>query len=173
MGLEEGTAQAALIYIEALDKKLDAALAKTDGERAEIGRRFELHGQAIVNSIPAAVEKASERIEKTMEGMLDAYLERMHSCTDAQDKSIDNMLAIIETLRVSVEGNGATIKEIKKDQKEINAILTNPDTGVIPRIVNLENRPGRYAIKAWQWMAAGGVSMAGVAFGIVSWILSH
>jgi len=129
--------------------------------------------QSILNSIQPAVEKATDSIEKNMDRMLGAYLERMHSCTDAQDKSIDSMISLIETMRISVDGHGNIIKEIKREQEEIKETLTDPDTGVIPRIINLENRPGRNAIKAWQWMAAGGVSAAGVAFGIVSWILSH
>jgi hypothetical protein len=155
MGIEEAKADAALTYIDALDKKLDAVLENIAGERAESGRRFEVHSQAIINS-------ATEAIEKKFGDLTDAIKERIDdkikACLSDQDRDLG--AAIVD------------IGNIKQDVAELD-VRTRDVPLLRGRIEHLEVRPGQNAIKAWQWMAAGGVSAAGIAFGIISWIIAH
>jgi hypothetical protein len=155
MGLDEAKADSALIYIDALDKKLDAVLANIEGERAEGGRRFELHSQSIVNSATATIERKFAELTEAIKERID---DKIKACLSDQDRDLG--AAIVD------------IGNLKQDVAELD-VRTREVPLLRGRIEHLETKPGQNAIKAWQWMAAGGVSAAGVAFGIVSWILSN
>jgi|WetSurMetagenome_2_1015567.scaffolds.fasta_scaffold295366_2 hypothetical protein len=155
MAFEESKLDFALERIKMLGEQFASVQACYDQEREERGRALELHMRSAENKSVETIDKAVDRLGQRLEEKIELVFRAMRAEADTELKSL-----VID------------VGDLKQNVAELD-VRTREVPLLRGRIEHLEIGPGQSALKAWQWMAAGGVSAAGVAFGIVSWILSH
>lgn len=155
MGLDEAKVEYAIARAQILEERFDTILGAIETEREERSRMSEMREQRIIRESLEKIESGIDRLGEQLGRNIDLQFK---ACVADQKVEVD-------TLVIKVGNLEQTTAELDVRTREVPLLRG--------RVEHLEARPGQTAIKAWQWMAAGGVSAAGVAFGIVSWILSH
>jgi hypothetical protein len=152
MGLDKAKADAALLYTEALNQKLDTVINAIDSERAESGRRFDVHSQAIINKATETIETKFVQLGSQLEERIDL---RFRAFIAEQEGRVAASCEDIETMK----GDLASLDRRTIDFPQIKQ-----------KVEYLESRPGQFAIKAWQKVAAVAGSFIVVAASILPWI---
>lgn len=150
MDFPEAKLEFALDKIGMLSDQFASVQACYEKEREERGRALENHMQAAENKSLATLEAGIDKLGERLQERLELFFRTMRAENDTELKSI-----VIDV------GN------IKQDVAELD-VRTRDVPLLKGRLEHIEMRPGLNAIKAWQWMAAGGVAAAGTIFGIVS-----
>jgi hypothetical protein len=145
MALEDSMSDFLLAWGKLFEERLDTVIGMQKEERAEIGRRFELHGEAIAQrnakTIKAEIEALEERITERV-GLL------VQAQTAGQCSDIDFMKEDINGIRVKVDAIDTRTRDFPL---------------IKGKVEQLESRPGVNAIKAWQWVAVSSVGICGLA----------
>ena len=153
MALDEAKIEYLFGQFELINDRLDVVIKGFEQERADIGRMFEVHGQSIENRAQKAIREEIGMLGCRLDEKIDLLFEARQA---SQGSELKRLCEDMEEMRIQVDGIDTRTRDFPLMRGKIE---------------QLESRPGLMAIKAWQWLAAGGVAAAGLVLSIVQWVI--
>jgi hypothetical protein len=148
MAIDDSMSEFLLAWGKLFEERLDTVIGMQKEERAEIGRRFELHGEAIKVSNAKTIKTEIEALEKRI-------TERVDLLVSAQTAG---QCGDIESIKEDIDGIKMHVDAIDTRTRDLPLIKG--------KVEQLESRPGLNAIKAWQWVAVSSVGLIGIGLTI-------
>jgi hypothetical protein len=152
MALDEAKVEYAIGRSEVLEERLDTLIGAIESEREEMGRRFELHGEAIKQSNARVIKEEITALEARITERVNLLVQAQ---TAGQCSDIDSIKEDIDGIRIKVDA----IDTRTRDYPLVKG-----------KVEQLEARPGQFAIKAWQKVAAIAGGFMVMAASLLPWI---
>jgi len=152
MAIDDSMSEFLLAWGKLFEERLDTVIGMQKEERAEIGRRFELHGEAIAQRNAKIIKEEIIALEGRITERVGLLVSAQ---TAGQCSDIDSIKEDISGIRVKVDAIDVRTRDFPL---------------VKGKVEQLESRPGIWAIKAWQKVAAAVGGLAVIAASVLPWI---